>query len=567
MFIAGSSTYFTCLLTRSLRTFRRVRHVRMDLLTAVMVLLAFGLAAAKETAPRDRLPPDPGSGTGRAGLGALIKIYDHASLAAKLQVDIVNGHETAVFCPGQNFSTVYEQGVDVDPGDILLIHAQIETTNDLRDAHGAWQPAVHRVRLVAEGTDGAGAPADLGTVVEGSYPQGKHHLAIGIGGLYQATNEGQVRIRAQFQVDRLPKSDGVPCTGNSTVWLNKDYGGIHIEQFRNFPSVNSARDAGALALATVARSAQVVPGQSSFGRCVVGAPATPYRLTVSLDPGDIVTVVGQTGVRLQAQPPSAETCGPKGTFYLRGPVYSDGCRSDNDRRGRVSSTEIADELHGLVLRADRGRLHAFTASENVSVCLTHSTLTTHGVLRADRREEVVLSTSVNGVTGYGGRVIDGAGQLFALVFKPLDSIADKAPLLLKSAGTASAGPTTVLRRAVKDGPAKWGILIGKELDLPRNAELRASSLVQIPHPRDVRSSVCVSQLLLKNANNVIVDRSAYTEKDSIPDTNSLPLPNEALFTVPSDGRYSLELRGSCEPSQASSSGSAIRYVIFAPATE
>ncbi|MBV9858781.1 MAG: hypothetical protein JO038_01565 [Alphaproteobacteria bacterium] len=469
-------------------------------------------------------------------------------------------------CPGEPYRIAYTREVTAKAGDVLWIHAEVETTNDLRDAAGNWLTAVHSMRVTVQGAGVPEPATTLAEVSEGSFPRGLHHVPLSAVTLYRATADGELTIRAEFRAGASDGGHTLACRPDKRefVFLNPEYGGIQVAHFRPFPDVASAAAAKAYALTDLRQTEQPAENSRSYGRCAPYQPALPYSVTVPVAAGDVVLALAQTGVRLFPEPPSAGACAG-GRFDLKQPVALEGCRSDAADKRDILGTQIPDELHGLKLQASASGLHSFTASENVSLCLQPSTLFSYGAIRAAEPGEITLSTALNGVSGYGATLLPDAGQIAALRFRPVAAAGSGAQLFVSASDRLAAPPASVAPAEPESSPGRWSVLAAHRVELPAGARLWAAAQAQLRQAAAIRGNVCRSALMLIDSEAGAVGRSPIMARDLIPDTATLPLQNEAVMTVEKAGSYTLELRAHCDAAPASATGIGLQYLVFTPA--
>ena len=463
------------------------------------------------------------------------------------------------FCPGDPSQTVYSREVSARKGDTLFIRAEVEITNDLRNQRDEWAPVIAEMRIVI---GAQGQPAtEAARVEEGVYPRGRHHLPLTAITQFHVKDDGSYSVRAEFAA----KGSGPgpwPCdpSAGKSVLLNAGYGGLQIEHYRIFPSIDAAALAGSLALQTTANSETIIDGVSGYGRCDTSREAEyPYAVAMNVMPEDLAVVAGQSSVRLYSSPPSRSSCGPAGQFELSSHPAPLACRSGGPEPDSVIGSQIMDDLHGLSLRGDKDFV-SFTASENVSICLPISTLSVSGVERIASAGRVQFATAVNGVTGYGGEFLRGGGDVSVLLFRPLRSSWSKTPLLLGDSLEISGGavrPSAMVGQA----SALAKILRGK-VTLGASATIRSYSFAQIEQPGGLELSTCRTEILLTDEAGKHVNNSPTTIEVSDSDRGELPMSNEAIFPNVTAGTYEISLGISCTGGSQFVKASKLGYMIF-----
>lgn len=522
------------------------------------LLLAMAIAAAVVVGTT-RLAAAAGAES--SPVAALLDVATDAAVVPIAGADPSLARWNPYFCPGEPYRPVYTRRMTLARGDLLWIHAEVETTNDLKDPAGKWKTARLEMRLIVAPTAPGQAPATIAESSEGTYPRALHHVPLTAAAIYRASADGAVELRAEF---RASVSGAVRCRIDSRdfIFLNQQYGGIQIARFRPFPDLAAAAQQHALALGDVRRSAE--PAVRDFGRCVMdGAEmAAPYAIKLALDPGDVALAIGQTAVQPYPQPPSIAACGAADRFELQPPVSPEGCRSDAPGQ-QATRGMVPDDLHAVRIRASGAPVATFIASENVSPCLPQSTLFADAVLRPERSGESTVSTAVNGGTGYGGMFIPGGGEIVGLRFSPVARIGP-AGLFVTDAGQVSAPATTVARQAEDAAPAAWSLLASRPVELPAKSQFWASAAAEVGYPQGVPENTCRSALLLRDEAGGIAGLSPIMARASTPDTVMLPLQNEAVFPVAKRGRYVIEMRADCGGASAHAGGGRLAYLVFAP---
>lgn len=169
---------------------------------------------------------------------------------------------------------IYQQNVQVQPGDVLFLNGQVQMTVDSTAKIG------QQFRLTVDGRE-------VGTrSIQINEQQGSHHLPTRALGLYHAKKEATLVIKAQASAfhsdgDFLLKVDHAD---------NLSYGSLIVEHYREFPSAAEAGQAGARLLGE-ARVAP--PTQRQTVAQIPYQQDTISRLELEVQPDDLLRVSGE----------------------------------------------------------------------------------------------------------------------------------------------------------------------------------------------------------------------------------------------------------------------------------